>query len=67
MKCYRVNVTYYVYADDEEGVETTLQDAGLTNSEYYSFHDIEEDEDWEYDNTPDEDEDGSVFDINEMF
>ena len=66
MKCYRVNVTYYVYADDEEGVETTLKDSGLTSSEYYSFHEVEEDEDWEYDNTPDNDED-EPFSIYEMF
>lgn len=66
MKCYRVNVTYYVYAEDEEEVESTLKDSGLTSSEYYSFHEVEEDEDWEYDNTPDNDEDES-FNIYEMF
>ena len=47
MKCYRVNVVYYVHAEDENDAEMVIQDIGLTESEYYSYHEISEDEDWE--------------------
>lgn len=47
MKCYKVEVTYYVHAEDKEDAEMVVQDIGLTDSEYYSCHEITEDEDWE--------------------
>lgn len=47
MKCYRVNAVYYVYAEDENDAEKVVQDIGLSQSEYYSYHNIEEDKDYE--------------------
>lgn len=45
MKCYRVNIVGYVYAESEEEAETVLQNMGLIGNECYSYHEIEEDED----------------------
>lgn len=49
MKCYKVTVVGYIYADSEEEVETTLQNTGIIGNEYYSYHEIEEDENNEED------------------
>ena len=42
MKCYKVEVTYYVYAEDDDNAEMVVQDIGITDSEYYSCHYITE-------------------------
>ena len=50
MKCYKVEVRYYVYAESIDDAEETLMSAGITGNEYYSCHDIkEEDLDYELD------------------
>lgn len=49
MKCYKIKVVCYVYADSVEDAEETLMDSGITGNEYYSCHYInEEDTDYEF-------------------
>jgi len=47
MKTYRVNVVYYIQANDEIELEREMKDYGITNSEYYGTHYIEDVEDEE--------------------
>ncbi len=49
MKTYEVNVKFYIPAKDDDELNSVLENTGITNSEYYGSHYIENVEDSEED------------------
>ena len=47
MRIYEINVKLYVPAEDDGELNSVLENMGITNSEYYGTHSIENTEDFE--------------------